>query len=413
MTETTTAGRGSQHELWYSGANAAIDAVDPMTLNMGPQHPSTHGVLRLVLDLDGERVVHCTPHLGYLHTGFEKSMEFKTYVQVVTFTDRMDYLGPLANNLAYCLAVEQLMGERVPPRCEAIRVILVELTRFSSHLLWLGSHAYDLGAMSTFLYCMRERERVLDVFEETSGVRMMTSFIRPGGLAKDVTPKFAGMVEDLLKMLPGRVDEYEALLTHNRIWEQRTRNIGVIPVQDLLDYGVSGPVLRAAGVDWDLRRDQPYSGYERYQFEVPVGSVGDVYDRYLVRVYEMRQSLRIIQQALEGMPEGDWQLANRKYVPPPREEMRHSMEALIHHFKYWTDGIRPPAGEVYQAIEGPRGELGFHIVSDGTRRPWRVKVRAPSFCNLQALPAMCEGRMVADVVALIGSIDIIMGDVDR
>ena len=359
-----------------------------LTVNMGPQHPSTHGVLRLELVLDGEVIVHCRPVIGYLHTGIEKTFEAKTYVQGVVLTDRMDYLNPLGNNLAYALSVEKLLGCEIPTRATVLRVLLAELTRVASHLMFVGSMALDLGASSPFLYCWREREQTLDLFERMSGVRMMTSFIRPGGLVRDLP---AG----------------------NPIFRERTEGVGVLSADDALALGVSGPALRASGVPFDLRKANPYCGYEQYDFAVPSGTVGDCYDRYMVRVAEMRESISICRQALDNLPAGGVQTADRKVMPPPREELARSMEAVIHHFKLWTEGIRPPAGEAYIGVESPRGELGFYIVSDGSGRPVRVHERAPSFANLQALPRITEGGMVADVVACIASLDPIMGEVDR
>lgn len=387
--------------------------TETMVLNMGPQHPSTHGVLRLVLELDGETVLRCVPHIGYLHTGFEKTYEDKTYHQCVPMTDRMDYLAPLSNNLAYCLSVEKLLGIEVPERAQYLRVILAELQRISSHLVWLGTHCLDLGAVTPFWYGFREREMILDLFEGLSGARLMTSHIRIGGLALDILPGWADKLREFLRIFPSRVDDYEALLTNNRIWVQRTQGVGILSAEDAISFGAVGPILRASGVKHDLRKAEPYSLYERFDFEVPVGTNGDVYDRYRVRVQEMRQSHRIITQALDGLPEGDFKIRDWRYTLPTREELKSSMEALIYHFKFVTEGFQAPVGEVYRPIEGPKGEIGFYIVSDGSRKPWRVRVRPPSFINLQTLPAMAEGRLVADLVAMIGSIDIVLGEVDR
>lgn len=384
-----------------------------LVLNMGPQHPSTHGVLRLVVELDGEIVVSCQPVIGYLHTGFEKTFESKTYWQGVTLTDRMDYLAPLSNNLAYSLAVEKLLGVEVPPRATVARVILAELTRLASHLVWLGTQAMDLGAVSVFLYCFRERERILDIFEMSSGQRMMTSYIRPGGLAMDLPRGFDEAVRDILEMMPARIDEYEALLTKNDIWRDRTVGIGVLPLDEALRLCVTGPNLRASGGSFDIRRDHPYCGYEEYDFDVVVGSTGDVYERYLVRILEMRESLKIIRQALDRLPGGPHVTSDRKVALPPRSELATSMEALIHHFKLVTEGIRVPPGQVYSSIESPRGELGIYLVADGSSRPYRLHVRAPSFANLQALPVIARGGLVADLVAMIGSLDPVLGEVDR
>ncbi len=391
----------------------AAPRAETMIVNMGPQHPSTHGVLRLTLELDGETVVKCVPHLGYLHTGIEKEMETRNYQQVVTMTDRTDYLNPLGNNLVYALAVERLFDCDIPPRAQVARVLLVELQRISSHLVWLGTHGLDLGAMSAFLYCFRERETILDIFELISGTRLMTSFIRIGGLANDLPPGFEQQVQAFLDIFMARVDEYEALLTRNEIFMERTQDVGTLSLDQLIALGVTGPALRAGGLNHDLRKLSPYSGYEEYAFDVPVRNKSDVYNRYLVRVQEMRESHKIVQQALNRLPSGPYRTADRKVSMPPREEIYTSMESLIHHFKLVTEGIRPPAGEVYQVVESPRGELGMYIVSDGSGKPYRSHVRAPSFINLQALPPMMEGRLVADAVACIGSLDPVIGEVDR
>ena len=382
-------------------------------LSMGPQHPSTHGVLRLVLELEGETVVRAIYDIGYLHTGFEKSFESKTYSQGITLTDRMDYLAPLSNNLGFCLATEKLLDLEIPPRAQWIRVLLTELTRIQSHLVWLGTHAIDLGAMSVFLYCFREREEILHIFEAVSGQRMMTSYFRIGGLALEPPLGWLKGVEKFAKSFPARIDEYEALLTRNPIWLRRTQGVGYISAEDAIAYGLSGPSLRGSGVDWDIRKKQPYSSYEKFDFKVATRPEGDVYGRYLARVEEMRQSLRIVNQAMEGLPEGPVKADAPHIVMPERESMKTSIEALIYHFKIVTEGFHPPVGEVYQAIESPRGELGFYMVSDGSPKPFRCHVRAPSFANLQALPKMIEGRLIADVVACIGTIDIVLGEVDR
>lgn len=384
-----------------------------MTINMGPQHPSTHGVLRLVLELDGEVVVRCTPHIGYLHTGMEKIAESKRYQQVIPITDRMDYLAPLSNNLAYVLAVEKLMGIEVPPRAKVIRVMMTELTRIGSHLVWLGTHAIDIGAMSVFLYAFREREQILDMYEQVAGARMMSSYFRVGGLFADLPERFEETVRSFVTSFPDRLAEYEDLLTANPIWIQRTKGVGVIKPEDAVDLGMSGPNLRACGVPWDIRKSHPYSGYEQYSFEISRGTHGDVYDRYLCRVFEMRQSIAIVRQALERLPDGPIAVQDPKVTPPPKPMVKKSMEALIHHFLLWSEGFRTPVGEVYQSIESPKGEFGVYLVSDGSNIPYRVHFRAPSFVNLQALPRMAEGRLVADVVAIIGSIDIVLGEVDR
>jgi NADH-quinone oxidoreductase subunit D len=382
-------------------------------LSMGPQHPSTHGVLRLVLELEGETVLRAIYDIGYLHTGFEKSFESKTYSQGITLTDRMDYLAPLSNNLGFCLAAEKLLGLEIPARAQWIRVLLTELTRIQSHLVWLGTHAIDLGAMSVFLYCFREREEILHIFEAVSGQRMMTSYFRIGGLALEPPLGWLKGVEKFAKSFPARIDEYEALLTRNPIWLRRTQGVGYISAEDAIAYGLSGPSLRGSGVDWDIRKRQPYSSYEKFDFKVATRPEGDVYGRYLARIEEMRQSLRIVNQAMEGLPEGPVKADAPHIVLPERESMKTSIEALIYHFKIVTEGFHPPVGEVYQAIESPRGELGFYLVSDGSPKPFRCHVRAPSFANLQALPKMIEGRLIADVVACIGTIDIVLGEVDR
>jgi NADH-quinone oxidoreductase subunit D len=384
-----------------------------MTVNMGPQHPSTHGVLRLVLELDGEVVVRCTPHLGYLHTGIEKIGEAKRYQQVVPTTDRMDYLAPMHNNLVYALAVEKLLGVEVPERAKVIRVLMSEVTRIKSHLVWLGTHALDIGAMSVFLYCFRERERIIDLYEMVSGQRMMSSYIRVGGLLADLPPGFEDQVRAFLDDFPSRVDEYEELLTNNTLWRQRTQGVGVLKREDAINFGASGPTLRASGVPWDVRKSHPYSGYEQYDFQISQGKNGDVYDRYLCRMFEMRESVKISRQALDRLPGGPINVDDPKIVPPPKHRVKQSMEALIHHFKLWSEGFSVPPGEVYVSIESGKGELGCYLVSDGSNKPYRVHYRAPSLANLQALPRMVEGRMVADVVAAIGSIDIVLGEIDR
>ena len=382
-------------------------------LSMGPQHPSTHGVLRLVLELEGETVVRALYDIGYLHTGFEKSFESKTYTQGIPLTDRMDYLSSLSNNLGFCLAVEKLLDIEIPLRAQWIRVLLTELTRLQSHLVWLGTHAIDLGAMSVLLYCFREREDILHIFEMVSGQRMMTSYFRIGGLALEPPLGWLKRVEKFEKAFPDRLKEYEDLLTKNPIFLRRTVGIGKLTADEAIAWGLSGPSLRGSGVDWDIRKKQPYSSYDKFDFKVPTRPEGDVYARYLVRLEEMRQSLRIVQQAMEGLPEGPFKANAPHIVLPDRESMKTSIEALIYHFKIVTEGFHPPIGEVYQAIESPRGELGFYMVSDGSPKPFRCHVRAPSFANLQALPKMIEGRLIADVVACIGTIDIVLGEVDR
>jgi NADH-quinone oxidoreductase subunit D len=386
---------------------------ETMLLNMGPQHPSTHGVLRLLLELDGEIVVTCLPDIGFLHTGVEKNMEAKTYQKAEVMSDRLDYMNTVGNNLAYCLAVEKLVELDVPPRAQAIRVILAELQRIASHLVWIGTSSLDLAAMSMFLYAFREREYILDILEMCSGQRMMTTYIRPGGLWREVPVEFEAAVRQIIKTFPKRIDEYERLLTKNPLFLDRVLHIGVLPKQVALQYGVTGPMLRASGVKWDLRKDRPYSGYEQYEFEVPVRTEGDTYARYLCRVQEMRESLKIAEQALNKLPMGPVRSDNRKFVPPPRSEIGVSMEALIHHFKLWTEGFPAPKASIYSAVESPRGELGVYLEGDGGPKPYRIHWRTPSYDNLQVLPEMVKGVLVADLVAIIGSTDIVLGDIDR
>ena len=400
---------------YAEGLHHVADTPDGplMELNMGPQHPSTHGVLRLVLRVEGEVVRYCDPDIGYLHTGFEKDFERVTYHQCTPFTDRMDYLSPLGNNLGYALTVEKLLGETVPVRAQRIRVILAELARIGSHLIWLGTHALDLGAQSAFLYGWREREKILEINEMISGVRMMTSFIRVGGLMADTPPGFEDAVREFVRYFRPRCDEYEDMLTSNPLWLDRTRGLGAVGPEKLMELGVGGPVLRAAGVAHDVRRDEPYSGYEDYDFAIPTGVHSDVYDRYLVRIQEMRESINIVEQAVARLEPGPVVIDNRKVVLPPRHELDTSMEAVIHHFKLVTEGFRPPAGELYVGVEGPRGELGYHLVSDASNKPYRLKVRAPSFSLIAAIPDMVVGGLVADVVAILGSLDFVLGDSDR
>src|SRR3974390_949908 len=384
-----------------------------LTLNMGPQHPSTHGVLRLVLEIDGETVLRIRPDIGYLHTGIEKTCEAKFYQQVVPLTDRIDYLCPMTNNLTYCLAVEKLLGLEIPARAQWLRVMLNELTRINSHLVWLGTHAMDIGAMTGFLYCFREREEILRLLEAVSGQRMMTSYFRIGGIAIEPPLDFFGRVKTFIDAFPEHIDEYENLLTQNPIFVMRTKGVAHLTKEDALALTATGPTLRASGVDVDLRRDAPYSGYENFKFNVPIATEGDVYARYLVRVAELRESQKIVKQTLEGIPEGPVKAEAPKVVLPDREKMKTQMEALIYHFKIVTEGFTVPEGEFYQAGESPRGEMGYYVVSDGGAKPYRVHMRAPSFANLQSLQKMCEGRLIADVVAAIGSIDIVLGDCDR
>jgi NADH-quinone oxidoreductase subunit D len=392
---------------------ATPSAPRRMTLNMGPQHPSTHGVLRIVLELEGETIISATPDIGFLHTGIEKECEQKHWQQVVTITDRVDYLSNLANNLVYCLATEKLLQIEIPPRAQWTRVMLTELSRLNSHLVWLGTHALDIGAMTMFFYCFREREDVLRIFEMFSGQRMMTSYIRIGGLALEPPRGWQNMVGKFIRAFPSKVDEYESLLDSNPIWMRRTKGVGFISLEDMLDQGVTGPMIRAAGVPLDLRKMEPYSSYEKFDFKVATQTTNDVYGRYRVRLEEMRESAKIITQALEGMPEGAWQADAPHVVLPGREKMKTQMEALIYHFKIVTEGFRVPAGEVFQCIEAPRGEIGYYIVSDGTSKPYRVHMRTPSFGNLQALPTMLKGILLADSIAALGSMDFVLGDTDR
>jgi NADH-quinone oxidoreductase subunit D len=386
---------------------------ETMLLNMGPQHPSTHGVLRLLLELDGETVINVIPDIGYLHTGVEKNMESKTYQKAEVMSDRLDYMNPLGNNFVYALAVEKLVGLDVPVRAQAIRVILAELQRISSHLVWVGSLGLDLAAMSTFLYCFREREQILDIFELVSGQRMMTTYIRPGGVWRDVPVEFEKAVRDFLKIIPKRINEYEALLTKNPLFIDRTVGIGKISGEEAVNWGATGATLRGSGVNYDVRKFAPYSGYEQYEFDVPLSTMGDVYGRYIIRMEEMRQAVRIIEQALDKMPMGPVKSNNYKFVPPPRSEIGTSMEALIHHFKLWTEGFSAPKGAIYTAVESPRGELGVYLEGDGGPKPYRIHFRGPSFDNLQILPAMSKGYLVADLVAIIAAVDIVLGDIDR
>jgi NADH-quinone oxidoreductase subunit D len=386
---------------------------ETLLLNMGPQHPSTHGVLRLLLELDGEKVINVIPDIGFLHTGVEKNMEAKTYIKAEVMTDRLDYLNTMGNNLAYVMAIEKLCEIDVPPRAQTIRLIFVELQRIASHLVWLGTHALDLAAMSVFLYCFREREIILDIMEMCSGQRMMTTYFRPGGLWRDTPVGFEEAVREFIKIFPARLEQYEALLTRNILFLERVKGLGVLSKENALRWAVTGPMLRASGVNYDLRKAKPYLDYDQYDFDVPTHTDGDTYARYLVRMEEMRQSLRIVEQALNKLPYGPVRSNNRKYVSPPRSELGVSMEAVIHHFKLWTEGFTPPVGAVYSAVESPRGELGVYLVSDGGPKPYRVHWRTPSFNNLQILPMLSEGHLVADLVALIGTADIVLGDIDR
>jgi NADH-quinone oxidoreductase subunit D len=386
---------------------------ETMLLNMGPQHPSTHGVLRLLLELDGETVVNAIPDIGYLHTGIEKNMEAKTYIKAEVMTDRLDYMNTTGNNLAYCMAVEKLVGLDVPERAQGIRVILTELQRIASHLVFLGAFGLDLAAMSVFLYCFREREMILDILELCSGQRMMTTFIRPGGVWRDVPEEFEAAVRNFIRIFPKRVDEYEALLTKNPILLDRLVGIGVLDAKTALSHGVTGPTLRSTGVNWDLRKARPYMGYEQYDFNVPTRTEGDTFSRYILHIEEFRESLKIVEQALNKLPRGPVQSSNRKFVPPPRAEIGVSMEALIHHFKLWTEGFPAPKASIYSAVESPRGELGVYLEGDGGPKPHRVHMRTPSFDNLSVINKIVKGHLVADLVAILASIDIVLGDIDR
>jgi NADH-quinone oxidoreductase subunit D len=384
-----------------------------MVINMGPQHPSTHGVLRLVVEVDGETIVGLAPDIGYLHTGIEKTCEAKFYQQVIPMTDRIDYLCPMTNNLAYCLAVEKLLGLEIPERAIYLRVLFNELTRIQSHLVWLGTHAMDIGALTVFLYCFREREELLRIFEAVAGQRMMTSYVRIGGLSLEPPRDIYEKIRTFLKDFPGHIDEYEGLLQTNPIWMNRLKGVGHLSAEDAIALGVTGPPLRASGVDFDVRRDMPYSGYEKFQFNVPTSQVGDVWARYIVRMQEFRESVKICLQALDGLPEGRIVADAPKIILPDREQMKTQMESLIHHFKIVTEGFGVPAGEATSSVEAPHGMMNYYVVSDGTAKPYRVHMRNPGFATLQALETMCKGRLLADVVAVIGSIDIVLGEIDR
>lgn len=388
---------------------------ETMLLNMGPHHPSTHDVLRLLLELDGEEIITCLPDIGFLHTGIEKTIESKTYEKGVPCTDRMDYLSPMSNNAVFCMAIEKLADIDVPERAQVIRVICLELSRIASHLVWLGTHAIDLGAMSVFLYCFREREKILDMFEMISGQRMMGSYLRPGGVWRDLTADFLPALEVFLDDFMRRVDDYEKLLTANPLWVDRTQGIGVIEPDVALAWGLSGASLRGSGVNWDIRKAMPYSGYEQYDFNVPLGEHGDVFDRYYCRIRELRESHKILRQAVKRLPSagGGFRTDNRKFAPPPRAELGQSMEAVIHHFKLWTEGFPAPDQEVYVAIESPRGEIGCYLHGTGGNKPRRVHFKTPSFMHIQAIPEMSRNHMIADLVAIVGSIDCVLGDCDR
>jgi NADH-quinone oxidoreductase subunit D len=388
--------------------------TETLTVNMGPQHPSTHGVLRIILKLDGENVVSADSTVGYLHTGIEKTSEQKKWQQVIPLVERMDYLSAQSNSFGYALSVEKLLGLEMPERVQNIRVLLAELQRLNSHLVWLATHAMEVGAVTVMLYCFRERELLLNINELIAGFRMFPSYIRVGGLREDLPSGFHEAVNEILERMPAKLEEYEDLLTHNEIFLKRTRGVGIISYEDALGYGLMGPIGRAAGVSYDVRKAFPYSGYETFEFDVPVGTTGDVYDRYLVRTEEMRQTLRICRQALDRIPKtGEWHCGDPRVVPPPKDQVYTEMEALIQHFLIHSQGFVVPAGEAYVPVEGPRGEHGCYVVSNGTNRPWRVKMRSPSLMSCQALPKLVVGGLIADVIAVIGSIDVVLGDVDR
>lgn len=384
-----------------------------MIVNMGPQHPSTHGVLRVICELEGETIVRAKCVIGYLHTGMEKEAEYQTYHKCVVMTDRMDYLNANGNNLAHALAVEKLIGCEVPKRGQYLRVILAELSRIASHCVWLGTGALDLGAMTPFFYIMQQREMVLDMFEMFSGVRMMPSWIVPGGLRGDIPAGLELKLRKFLVEFPKELAVVEGLLVDNPIWKERTQDVGILTGPEALALGCSGPIARASGVAFDLRKHQPYSSYEDFNFEIPIGHVGDVYDRFLVRIAEMKESCKILEQAIDGLPEGPYNTSDRKVAPPPRQELDNSMESVIHHFKLYTEGFKAPAGEAYAAVEGSKGELGFYVIGDGTNRPYRWHERPSSFMNLKSLEVLAVGKMIADVIAIIGSIDIVLGEIDR
>ena len=404
MTETS-ATLASQSEAQH--------LIQSFTMNFGPQHPAAHGVLRLVLEMNGETVDRADPHIGLLHRGTEKLIEYKTYLQAIPYFDRLDYVSPMCQEHAFALAVEKLMGIVPPPRAQYIRVLFAEITRILNHLLSLTAFALDVGAITPLLWAFEEREKLMEFYERVSGARLHANYFRPGGVHQDLP---AGLAEDIaawVEQFPARVDDLEHLLTENRIFKQRTVDIGVVSVEQALDWGFSGPMLRGSGVPWDLRKAQPYDVYGEMDFDIPIGKSGDCWDRYLIRMEEMRQSLRIMSQALERMPAGPFMINDRKVSPPPRHEMKQSMEALIHHFKLYTEGYHVPAGEVYAAVEAPKGEFGVYLVSDGANKPYRCKIRAPGFAFLQGTDFMSRGHMLADVVAIIGSMDIVFGEVDR
>ncbi len=390
-----------------------VPRTETMLLNLGPQHPSTHGVLRVWLELDGEVIVNADPDIGYLHRGIEKMCENRTYHQCLPLTDRLDYLAGSANNFGFVLAVEKLLGVEVPKRAQYIRVLIAELTRIASHLFWLGTHGHDLGAMTPLFFAFREREKLMDLFEMVWGGRLFPCYFRIGGLAADLPDGFVEAAWDFVKSFPEKAKDYHNLLTKNRIWIARTKGVGVMTKEEALDWGWSGPMARGSGVDWDIRRDEPYSSYQDFDFEVPLGTNGDTYDRYLVRMAEMIQSNRICRQVLEKLPPGEINVSDPRIALPPKEKVYNNIEALINHFLLIEKGITPPVGEVYQAIEAPKGELGFYIISDGSPRPFRVKVRGPSFVNLSPTKKLAQGILLSDIIALIGTMDIVLADVDR
>ncbi len=388
--------------------------TETMTVNMGPQHPSTHGVLRLVLELDGEQILSASPTIGFLHTGIEKTAEQKKWQQVIPLVERMDYLSAQSNSMAFCMSVERLLGVEVPDRVKNIRILLAELQRINSHLVWLGTHGMEVGAVSVMLYCFRERELLLNINEMIAGFRLFPSYMRVGGLREDLPRGFHDAVNAFLQRMPGKLDEYEDLLTQNEIYLKRTQGVGVISKEDAVAWSLLGPIARAAGVDYDVRKVFPYLGYETYDFAVPTRTAGDVYARYQVRVAEIRESMKICRQALDRItPRGEYAIADTKITPPPKDRVYTEMEALIQHFLIYSQGFTVPAGEAYVPVEGPRGEQGFYVVSDGSNRPWRIKSRAPSLLACQALERLIVGGLIADVIAVIGSIDVVMGDVDR
>jgi len=384
-----------------------------MTINMGPQHPATHGVLRLVLELDGEVIVKATPHIGHLHRGVEKLGENRTYHQFIPFTDRLDYTNAMGNNLAYTLAVEKLLDVEIPRRAQYLRVIMAEFQRIAAHLIWLGTHVLDLGATTPIFYTFREREDVLRIFEEVAGGRLTPTYMRIGGVSKDLPDGIEAKIRAFVEAFPAHVREYETLLTENVIWLKRTKGVGLISKEDAISWGVTGPTLRGSGVKWDVRKAFPYSCYNEFDFDIPIGSTGDVFDRYTVRLREMEWSNAIVKQALERLPKGPVIASDPKVPLPPKDAVMSDIASLIRHFKIASEGFYPPKGEVYASVESAKGELGFYIVSDGTNHPFRVRIRPPSFLNLSALPKMIEGGMIADVVTTIGSIDIVLGEIDR